>query len=139
MRGGKRLSMRIHYIVVLFLGAGLLISCGTGKDTVNTRISAGTLAAINKGATTKEQVRVLLGDPQSRKTQAPVRQLPGVTPLPAKYAASEIWAFWTDINKGSSFHLPFSSRAAKPPCTVIIYFDERGTVLDCETSGELPK
>ncbi len=129
--------MRIHFIVMLFLGAGLLISCDAGRHTVNKRINTGTLAAIQKGATTKEQVRVLLGDPQSSKIQTPVQQPPGVSPLPAKYTASEIWGFWTDID--NKFHLPFTHRPTKPPCTVIIYFDQRGIVLDCETSGELPQ
>ncbi len=125
--------MRIHFIVMLFLGAGLLISCDAGRN----RINNGTLAAIQKGATTKEQVRVLLGAPQSSKIQTPIQQPPGVSPLPAKYTASEIWGFWSGNN--NRFHLPFTSRATKPPCTDIIYFDQRGIVLDFETSGELPQ
>ncbi len=129
--------MRIHFIVMLFLYTGLLVSCG-GDEAANRKISAVRVAAIRNGLT-KEQVRLLLGEPQSRKTQAPVRQPPGMPPLPAKYTASEIWAFWSHGGKESSYHLPFTaSTAKKPPCTVIIYFDERGVVLDCETSGELP-
>ncbi len=131
--------MRMRFIVMLFLGAGLLVSCGSGTRGANKGISAVKLAAIRNGVTTKEQVRTLFGDPQSSKTQAPVRQPPGTYPLPAKYTASEIWAFWSKSDKGPLLHLPFTARPAeKPPCTVIIYFDERGTVLDCDRSGELP-
>ncbi|HEX9078206.1 MAG TPA: hypothetical protein VF795_01380 [Desulfuromonadaceae bacterium] len=130
--------MRMRFIVMLFLGAGLLVACSTGTHAANKGISAVKLAAIRNGMTTKDQVRTLLGDPQSSKMQVPVRQPQGVPPLPAKYIASEIWAFWSRSDKGPSFHLPFAPRSVeKPPCTVIIYFDERGTVLDCETSGEL--
>ncbi len=130
--------MRICYSVMLCLGAAMLVSCGTSGNVVNRKISSVKVAAIRSGLT-KDQVRALLGDPQSLKTQVPVRQPPGVSPLPAKYTASEIWAFWSSNNTGSSLHLPFTARAPeKPPCTVIVYFDERGTVLDCQTSGELP-
>ncbi len=132
--------MKIYFIVMLFLGAGLLSSCDTGRASVNREISAAKLAAIRSGITTKDQVRALFGPPRSSKTQLPVRQPPGIS-LPAKYTASEIWAFWTDANNGPSIHLPFFARhsAEKPPFTVIIYFDERGTVLDYETSGDLPQ
>ncbi len=140
-RGASKGSgVKIQFFVMLFLGACLLSSCDTGKTTVNREISAVKLAAIRSGITTKDQVRALFGAPQSSKTQLPVRQPPGIS-LPAKYTASEIWAFWTDTNNGSSIHLPFFARhsAEKPPFTIIIYFDERGTVLDCETSGDLPQ
>ena len=132
--------MRIHLVIMLFLGAVFIVSCGSASKVVNKRINSGALAAIRKGATTKEQVRALLGAPQSERTQLPVRQPTGVSSLPAKYTASEIWAFWTDINSGPAFHLPFTAPRppGKAPCTVIVYIDERGTVLDYETSGEIP-
>ncbi|HTP64092.1 MAG TPA: hypothetical protein VMJ66_01785 [Geobacteraceae bacterium] len=131
--------MKLLHIAMLLLCACCIVSCSTSRKVVNNRISAVRLAAIRQGTTTREQVRALLGDPLSTKTQTPLRQPPGVPPLPVKYTAAEIWAFQTDINKGTSFHLPFTARPVeKPPCTVIIFFDERGIVLDCETSGEVP-
>jgi hypothetical protein len=127
--------VKISLLCFTFLIAGSLTACNSGQDTGNKKLSVTAISSIKNGITTKEQVRAMLGNPQSTKTQLPVRQSPGMPLLPAKYTASEIWAFWTDNKERTSFSLSFT--AGKKPkqsrYLVIIYFDEQGIVLDCET------
>jgi hypothetical protein len=126
--------VKFQVLFIIFLFAGLLTACSSEHTTGNSRLNPAVAASIQKGITTKDKVRALLGNPQSTKTQLPVIQPPGVAPLPAKRTASEIWAFWNTTDRKPLVALPFT--AAKPQgasYTVIIYFDERGVVLDCET------
>ncbi|HEY6874285.1 MAG TPA: hypothetical protein VI298_16290 [Geobacteraceae bacterium] len=125
--------MKVHLFTLLLFLAALLSACGSGRDTVNPRLTPTAIAAIQKGTTTREQVRALLGAPQSAKTQAPIPHPPGTPPLPAKYAASEVWAFWSARTESSWFRLPFIAPKAKQSgYTVIIFFDPQGAVLDCQ-------
>lgn len=136
----RGVKMRTLLISLVFFVTALLVSCSSSEEADNNRINSGTLSAIRKGMTTKEQVRAILGAPQGTKTQVPVRQPAGITSLPAKYIAAEIWGYSTASNERPLFHLPFSASdsAKQASCTVIIFFDEHGTVLDYETSGQLP-
>lgn len=93
-------------------------------------------AAIRKGTTNKAQVRALLGEPRSIERQVPVPvqpQAPGVAPLPAKYTASEIWTYWTVSKHKSSDAAPGTKPAR---FCVVVFFDAKGIVLDCETEEE---
>lgn len=118
------------------LAVSLLAACG--HDSGNTRLTPALVANIRAGVTTKEQVRALLGAPQSTKTQLPLSQPAGAASLPAKLTASEIWGFWRDRRK-SSFPRPFADAAAGTArYLVIVYFDDRGTVLDCQSEGKSP-
>jgi hypothetical protein len=127
-------------LYLAFLLAGLLAGCSTGADTGNRSLTPDRVAAVGKSATTKEKVRALLGAPQSIKTQLAMSQPAGAPPLPAKYAAAEIWAFWTSSRKRSLLTLPFASSAATDDAKylVLVYFDERGMVLDCRAEGTPP-
>jgi hypothetical protein len=125
---------------LFFLLAGALAGCGSSGNTDNTLLTPARVATIGQGVKTKEQVRALLGAPQSSKTQLAISQPAGAPPLPAKYAASEIWAFWTSSKKQSLFTLPFTSPAAANDAKylVLVYFDERGIVVDCQAEGPPP-
>ncbi|KAB0665613.1 hypothetical protein F6V25_07780 [Oryzomonas japonica] len=90
-------------------------------------------AAIRKGTTNKAQVRALLGEPQSAERQVPLRQVPGTEPLPAKYTASEIWTYWTVSRHKSSNAAPGTGPAH---FFIIVFFDARGMVLDCDTKQD---
>ena len=97
------------------------------------RLSPTAVASIRNGVTTKEQVRALLGPPQSVKLQTPVQQPPGVEALPAKDLASEVWGYWSERKQRGSF---FSRGPAKVSrYLVIIYLDGRGVVIDCQTES----
>jgi hypothetical protein len=111
--------------------AVLLTVCGCTPAPGNNRLGPAAVSNIRNGITTKEQVRALLGAPQSTERQQPIRQPSGVEPLPAKYTASEIWAYWTDVNPRHLFSI--SAPAKQSRYLVVIYFDERGVVLDCQT------
>ena len=120
------------FLAVLSLGS-LLASCTYENTEGNNRLSPNVTASIRKGVTTKEQVLAILGAPQSTKTQRPILQPPGVERLQAKWTASEIWAFWKNSDRKPLFSLPFiSARREHSNFMVIIYFDERGVVLDSE-------
>ena len=120
------------FLAVLSLG-GILASCTYEHTEGNVRLSPNVTASILKGVTTKEQVRAVLGAPQSTKTQRPIPQPPGVERLQAKWTASEIWAFWKNSDRKPLFSFPFiSARREHSSFMVIIYFDERGVVLDSE-------
>jgi hypothetical protein len=115
------------------LAAGLFSACTYEHREGNDRLSPNVTASLRRGVTTKEQVRALLGAPQSTKTQVPVIQPAGADPLPAKLTASEIWAYWKSSDLKPLVALPIIS--AKPrhtSYTVIIFFDSTGMVLDCE-------
>jgi len=87
-------------------------------------------ATIRTGTTTKQQVHALLGTPQLAERQVPIRQPAGTEPLPAKYLASEIWTYRTYSRHGTANAAP----GAKHSCYfIVVFFDARGTVLDCET------
>jgi len=117
----------------MFLLATLLTACSE-HTTGNGRLNPAVAASIQKGITTKDKVRALLGNPQSIKTQLPVIQPRGVAPLPAKRTASEIWAFWNSTDRKPLVALPFTAtRPQHASYTIVIYFDERGVVLDSET------
>lgn len=125
--------MKFRAFFRLLLVAALLSACSYEHTTGNGRLNPGVATAIKKGITTKAQVRTLLGDPQSTKTQMPIPQPPGVAALPAKWTASEIWAYWTERDQKTLFTLPFmSARPKHSSYTIIIYFDAQGVVLDCQ-------
>ena len=109
----------------------LLTACGCAPAPGNKRLSPIAVATIRSGITTKAQVRTLLGAPQSMDRQLPIRQPAGGEPLPVKYVASEIWEYSTTINPRHLLSASASDRQEK--YFVVIYFDERGVVLDCET------
>jgi hypothetical protein len=90
-------------------------------------------AAIRTGKTNKAQVRALLGEPQSIERQVPLRQTPGIEPLPAKYLASEIWTYWTVSKHRSSDAAPGTKPAR---FCVVVFFDAQGIALDCETEED---
>ena len=109
----------------------LLTACGCTPAPSNNRLGPSAVSTIRNGITTKEQVRALLGAPQSTALQQPIRQPPGVETLPVKYTASEIWAYWTDVNPRHLFSISAPDKQER--YLVVIYFDERGVVLDCQT------
>jgi hypothetical protein len=111
--------------------AVLLTACGCAPAPGNNRLGPSAVSTIRNGITTKEQVRALLGAPQSTERQQPIRQPSGVEPLPVKYTASEIWAYWTDVNPRHLFSISASTKQER--YLVVIYFNERGVVLDCQT------
>jgi hypothetical protein len=121
-----------------YLITGLLSACTIDHTEGNSRLSPTVTAAIRKGITSKDQVRALLGDPQSTKTQRPVPQPSGIAPLPAKLIASEIWAFWTKSDRKPLVTLPFitPARPQHSSYTVFIFFDAQGVVLDCQFEDE---
>jgi len=114
--------------------AGILSACGSEQISGNESLTPGIVASIRKGVTTREQVRALLGAPQSLKTQVPITQPPGLQPLPARHTASEIWAYWItkDSRPGMVTKMLNSSRSRHSSFTIIIYFDRSGNVLDCQ-------
>ncbi len=122
--------MRRYLLVFVFLTAVSLTGCDSGHTD---RLSPDRVAAIKNGITTKEQVRAILGPPLSTKIQVPISQPAGVAPLAVKLIATEIWAFRSSGYKHFFFNLRFLPSGPKTSYTVIIYFDERGTVLDYET------
>jgi len=86
-------------------------------------------AAIRTGKTNKQQVHALLGAPQLMERQVPIRQPAGTEPLPAKYLASEIWTYRTSSRRGAAN----AASGARPfRYFIIVFFDARGLVLDCE-------
>ncbi len=117
----------------------LLTACGCTPAPSNnrlgpsavSRLGPAAVSTIRNGITTKEQVRALLGAPQSTALQQPIRQPPGVETLPVKYTASEIWAYWTEVNPRHLFSISAPDKQER--YLVVIYFDERGVVLDCQT------
>lgn len=122
-------------VCLVFLSTGLLSACGSEQTTGNRGLNPDKVSLIQKGTATKEQVRALLGTPQSTKTQIPVYQPPGTTPLPAKQTASEIWAYWANRVQKQRLTLPLTApgKAHQSSYTVIVYFDAHGVVLDCQT------
>jgi hypothetical protein len=116
------------------LAAGLLSACTYESKTGNARLTPEITTSIRKGITSKEQVRALLGDPQSTKSQLPISQPPGGAILPAEFSASEIWAYWSSTDTKPLIPLSiFSGKPGHSRYTVIIFFDPYGTVLDCKT------
>ena len=111
--------------------AVLLTACGGAPAPGNKRLSPIAVATIRNGITTKAQVRTLLGAPQSMDRQLPIRQPAGGDPLPAKFTASEIWEYSTNVNPRHLLSASAPDRQER--YFVVIYFDERGVVLDCET------
>ncbi|HEX8960898.1 MAG TPA: hypothetical protein VF775_04930 [Geobacteraceae bacterium] len=126
--------MKLRLLCLAFLLGVTLSACSSSHDTVNPKLTPAAIAAIRKGTTTRDQVRLLLGAPQSTRTQTPITRPPGTMPLPVKYAAAEVWAFWSSRTEGSWFRLPFIGSAApkRSGRTLIIYFDPQGIVLDCQ-------
>jgi len=125
-------KFRVLFLSILIAVA--LSACSSEHQTGNSRLNPSVAAAIRKGTTTKDQVRALLGDPQSTKTQLPVPQPPGIEPLPAKWTASEIWAYWTKSDQKPLVSLPFASARPKHSSyAVFIFFDGQGVVLDCQS------
>jgi hypothetical protein len=130
--------LKLLVLCCAYLITGLLSACTFDHTEGNSRVSPTATAAIKKGITSKDQVRALLGDPQSTKTQRPVTQPPGVAPLSVKLTATEIWAFWTRSDRKPLLTLPFIT-AARPlhsSYTVFIFFDEHGVVLECQYEDE---
>lgn len=123
--------MKRALLFLTLLIAVLLTACGCSPGQGNNRLGPSAVSTIRNGITTKEQVRALLGAPQSTERQQPIRQPTGGVPLPAKYTASVIWAYWTDVNPRHLFSI--SAPAKQERYLVVIYFDERGVVLDCQT------
>jgi len=115
--------------------AGILSACGSEQISGNRNLNPATVASVRNGVTTREQVRALLGAPLSQKTQVPVPQPPGLSPLPAKRTAAEIWAYRIakESKAGLVRKLLKSDRPRHSSFTVIIYFDGNGVVLDSET------
>lgn len=109
---------------LFLLFAGVLFVYGSGGATGKNRLGPVAVASIRNGITTKGEVRALLGKPQEIQMQVPVRQPPGAAPLPAKYAASEIW----ELSATGT-----TATAKKLRYFIVVYFDERGVVLDCQT------
>jgi hypothetical protein len=121
-------------LVIVVLFAVLLSACGSERTSGNTRLKPEIVASIQKGVTTREQVRSLLGAPQSVKTQVPITSPSGPQTLPAKVTATEIWAFWTtrDSKPGIAAKMTNSSKPRHTSLTILIYFDVDGIVLDCQ-------
>jgi outer membrane protein assembly factor BamE (lipoprotein component of BamABCDE complex) len=123
-----------------------LSACGSEQVSGTRNLSPGIIASIRNGVTTRDQVRVLLGAPQSLKTQVPITQPPGLNPLPAKHTATEIWAYWItkESKPGLARKLLKSAKSRYTSLTVIIYFDGNGIVLDSQvqegqySAGSLP-
>jgi hypothetical protein len=111
----------------------ILTACGPGQNKGHRQLSVTAVSTIKNGVTTKRQVLDLFGNPNTSKRQLATRQSPNAPSLPTKYLASEIWGYWTDSNDSSSFSSFFSSNAKQQRYLVIIFFDERGIVMDCET------
>jgi hypothetical protein len=126
--------VKIRAIGSVLVFAGLLSACGSEQSSGNTRVTPGIVTSIHKGATTREQVRTLLGPPQSVKTQLPIAQPPGLQPLPARRTASEIWAYWIsrDSKPGIASKLLNSAKPRHKSITILIYFDANGIVLDSQ-------
>jgi len=133
-------------IASVALFACLLSACGSEQVSGNKNLTTGISASIRNGVTTKEQVRALLGAPQSQKAQVPITQPPGLNPLPAKLTATEIWAYWItkESSPGLARKLLKSAKSRHSSLTVIIYFDGNGIVLDSQvqegqySAGSLP-
>ncbi len=128
-------SWKFLFSILAVVIVGALLLAAPDYPRRSSRLSPTAVASIRNHITTKPQVQALLGPPQSVKRQVPLQQSAGAEPLPAKFAASEIWAFWSESKKGGSFFSRGPARSSR--YLVIIYFDERGVVLDCqaETSG----
>jgi hypothetical protein len=127
------LSMKVLLpTLALLVVAGLLLVAPDYPRRAM-RLSPTAVASIRNGITTKAQVQALLGPPQSVKLQAPVQQPPGVEALPTKYLASEVWGFWSEKEQRGSFFSPSAAKSSR--YLVIIYFDGRGVVLDCQSEA----
>jgi len=113
----------------IFLIALLCILYGTNSSRHKSRLSPVAAATIRNGMTTKMEVRALLGTPNEMLTQVPIRQPAGAPPLEAKYTASEIWEYGRNASGKAD------ARAMASSYFVIVFFDERGVVLDCETEA----
>ena len=121
----------------LLPGAAVLLAAaflffGPSYPRRASKLSPASVASIRSGITSKAQVQALLGPPQVVNHQVPVRQPPGTETLPVKYLASEIWMYWTRSEKRSWFR---SRAAERLGYGVTLFFDERGTVLDCQVEA----
>lgn len=125
--------MKFKLSCCALLAVGLLSACSYESKEGNSRLTPAKAASIQKGITSKAQVRALIGEPQSIKTQVPVVQPAGTVDLPAKLTASEILAFWYKTERKPFVALPrISEKPRESSYTVIIFFDSSGTVLDCQ-------
>jgi hypothetical protein len=126
----------VHFrlMAIMALFAGFLSACGSEQTSGNTRLNPDMAASIRKGVTTREQIRTLLGSPQSVKRQVPIAPSPGLHQLPARLAASEIWAYWLtkDSQPGIAAKLMKSTKPRHTSFTILIFFDANGIVLDSQ-------
>jgi hypothetical protein len=126
----------VHFrlMAIMALFAGFLSACGSEQTSGNTRLNPDMAASIRKGVTTREQIRTLFGTPQSVKRQVPITPSPGLQQLPARLAASEIWAYWLtrDSHPGIAAKLMQSTKTRHTSFTILIFFDANGIVLDTQ-------
>ena len=125
--------MKLALLVFAFVIVGIVTYFSTVSTRNEKRLGPAAVATIKNGVTSKLQVQALLGVPQSAEKQIPIRQPAGAEPLPTKYTATEIWAYWSDDKKKSLVKASAGSRPSR--FMAIIYFDERGIVLDCQTEA----
>ncbi len=122
--------MKVYLLCLVFLVALMITVCSSGSSTGRKRLGPVAAATIRNGISTKFEVRALLGAPRTIERRVPVRQPVGTEPLPAKYTASEIWTFQTSEAQNSASLNPAMKH---PRYIVVVFFDERGIVLDCRT------
>jgi len=125
-------------IAAVVLVSSLLSGCGSEQVSGNRTLTREAVASIRNGVTTRDHIRALLGTPLSVKTQMPIARPPGSQTLPAKLAASEIWAYRIsrNSNPGLAKKLMKSEKPRYSSTTVIIYFDGDGVVLDSKVEEE---
>jgi len=120
------LSLKAVAFFLILIGVAALLISSPEHRVSGGRLSPVAVASIRNGKTTRFQVRALLGAPRYAERQQPIRQIAGADPLPAKFTATEIWTYMSTNPKGAN----------SSDYQVVVYFDERGTVLDCE-AGKL--
>ena len=123
--------MKRLLLCTMFVAAILLIAYRPVYPTK--KLGPAAAAAIRTGKTTKYQVQALLGTPQFVVKQVPLRRTPETESLPAKFLASEQWTYWTYSRHGSATAKPGSTTSR---FFIVVLFDDKGTVLDCETRLE---
>lgn len=128
-------SLLTLYATLLF-SLGILGGCGFSHHVGSSNLKAESVAKIEKGKTTKEQVLELLGPPQTTRTQTPTNQPPASSiQLPSHLTASEIWSYWSNNIEGTAVVLPFVAHTdtKSSSYTVSIFFSGEGIVTDYQT------
>lgn len=115
----------------------LLTGCGFSHHIGNANLKPDLIAKIEKGKTSKEQILLLLGPPQTTRVQTPV--IPSTDPaikLPIALTSPEVWSYWSNNIEGTAVVLPFIAQTTTTHSSYIvtIYFDNSGIVTDIATS-----